>query len=192
MRAEISALHKRLGNTMIYVTHDQVEAMTMADKIVVLRQGKVEQVGRPLDLYNHPANRFVAGFIGSPQMNFLDATITARDGAIAQVAVKDGTTISLPLKSASGTSGDAATLGVRPEHIVLTSEVDSGIPAVVTAIEQLGSASMIHCRVADQRLICHCAGQTTVGLDETIHLGFDKSDCHLFSKADGEASLTSA
>jgi multiple sugar transport system ATP-binding protein len=192
MRAEISALHKRLGNTMIYVTHDQVEAMTMADKIVVLRQGKVEQVGRPLDLYNHPANRFVAGFIGSPQMNFLDATITARDGAMAQIAVKDGSAISLPLKSPSGSSGDAVTLGVRPEHIVLSGGLERGLPAVVTAIEQLGSTSMIHCRVADQRIICHCAGQTTVKLDETIHLGFDKADCHLFSKADGEVTLTSA
>jgi multiple sugar transport system ATP-binding protein len=189
MRTEISALHRRLGNTMIYVTHDQIEAMTMADKIVVLRQGRVEQAGRPLDLYNRPANRFVAGFIGSPQMNFLEARITSREGAMAQVEVRDVATIALPLSS-SGAVGDPVTLGVRPEHVVLSSRESGGVPALVTAVEQLGNASLIHCRLADQRLLVHSAGQSRVALDETVYLAFDTAACHLFSKTDGEASLT--
>ena len=95
MRVEISTLHRDLGNTMIYVTHDQVEAMTMADKIVVLNAGRIEQVGAPLDLYNHPVNRFVAGFIGSPKMNFLDGRISAREDGATMIDV-GGAPVRLP------------------------------------------------------------------------------------------------
>src|SRR5216684_3183335 len=113
MRVEIAKLHEDVGATMIYVTHDQVEAMTMADKIVVLRAGRIEQVGAPLDLYNRPANRFVAGFIGSPKMNFLaaDARETAGGGTTLSLA---GCALQLPLRPAGAALGDGAVLGVRP------------------------------------------------------------------------------
>src|SRR5690606_23670059 len=125
MRVEIAKLHNNLGNTMIYVTHDQVEAMTMADKIVVLNSGVVEQVGPPLELYNQPRNLFVAGFIGSPKMNFLPASITAADGSGATLTA-GGTEITLDRPLANGGPGDAVTFGVRPEHIALSE--NGGVP----------------------------------------------------------------
>ena len=114
MRAELADLHRRLAATMIYVTHDQVEAMTMADRIVVLRAGRVEQVGRPLDLYNAPENRFVAGFIGSPRMNFLEGRVTAADGSWSHVEVAGIGTFRARGHLAAGTE---ASLGIRPEHV---------------------------------------------------------------------------
>ena len=124
MRAEISGLHQRLGTTMIYVTHDQVEAMTMADRIVVLRGGRVEQVGTPLDLYNRPANRFVAGFIGSPQMNFLGGTHRRRGENGASECTLDAAargSSAAPCRWAprSTAAGQRVWLGIRPEHIVV-------------------------------------------------------------------------
>src|SRR5690554_2699083 len=118
MRVEIAKLHNDLGNTMIYVTHDQVEAMTMADKIVVLNSGVIEQVGAPLELYNTPANRFVAGFIGSPKMNFLDGRIEAIDDSGARVQA-GGSAIELKRPLQGAAAGDSVTFGVRPEHITL-------------------------------------------------------------------------
>src|SRR5438034_2181112 len=139
MRSEITALHKRLGTTMIYVTHDQVEAMTMADRIAVLRNGNVEQFGTPLDLYNRPANRFVAGFIGSPQMNFLGArVIAASDGG---VRVRLDATPARESQTALPVDGSAkaeqrVVLGIRPEHIVLgpTSVPSLGLTAMIERV----------------------------------------------------------
>ncbi len=105
MRVEIGNLHQRLGNTMIYVTHDQVEAMTMADRIAVLKDGRLEQFGKPLDLYNHPANLFVAGFIGSPRMNFLNGKLAAHDGRQATVALDAGGNVAVPCNAADMTPG---------------------------------------------------------------------------------------
>src|SRR3954449_3144801 len=114
-RKELAALHAKLGGTMIYVTHDQVEAMTLADRIVVLRAGRIEQVGTPLELYNRPSNAFVAGFIGSPRMNFLPATVIADDGTL-RVTVGESE-IALPRAASGLAAGAAVTLGIRPEHI---------------------------------------------------------------------------
>src|SRR5215831_17133823 len=123
MRTEITALHQRLGTTMIYVTHDQVEAMTMADKIVVLRAGRIEQVGAPLDLYNAPANRFVAGFIGSPRMNFLSARVATPGDVGVRVALDAGSPTNggalLPVRGDGVAAGDAIDVGIRPEHLSL-------------------------------------------------------------------------
>src|SRR5690349_20677234 len=117
MRVELSRLHKRLRATMIYVTHDQTEAMTVADRIVVLREGRVEQVGTPLDLYNEPANRFVAGFIGSPKMNFFEGTLRdVRDGQVT-VDVADVASLRLPVASSTARAGDKVAVGIRPEHL---------------------------------------------------------------------------
>src|SRR5690606_35800892 len=117
MRIEIAKLHKKLGATMIYVTHDQVEAMTMADKIVVLRDGRIEQVGSPLELYNHPCNQFVAGFIGSPQMNFIHTTISRISPEGMEVALPGGASIRVPVAPGQAKVGEKVTLGIRPEHL---------------------------------------------------------------------------
>src|SRR6185312_6081738 len=121
MRVEISRLHRSLGNTMIYVTHDQVEAMTMADKIVVLNSGRIEQVGAPLDLYNNPANRFVAGFIGSPKMTFLQGKIESVGGNETTISVC-GNSVRLP-RRVTAQAGESVTFGIRPEHLSL---IDKG------------------------------------------------------------------
>src|SRR5450830_1883710 len=116
MRAEIKELHQRLKTTSVYVTHDQIDAMTMADQIVVMRDGLVEQRGRPLELYDHPDNLFVAGFIGSPAMNFIPATLR-RSGDRAEVEFADGSRVAAPLNSVGGVDGQPVTYGVRPEHL---------------------------------------------------------------------------
>src|SRR4029434_9881462 len=121
---ELSKLHADLRATMIYVTHDQVEAMTMADRIVVLRDGRIEQTGSPLDLYNRPANRFVAGFIGSPKMNFIAATMSVATAA-TQLVIPGIGELSVPIEPGSTQVGQTVTVGVRPEHIEV---VDQGVP----------------------------------------------------------------
>jgi lactose/L-arabinose transport system ATP-binding protein len=135
MRVEIARLHKEIGATMVYVTHDQVEAMTLADKIVVLKKGKIEQVGAPLDLYRNPDNKFVAGFIGSPAMNFLDGISTGEAVTLAGLEGTHALHVALPEK------GTAVTLGIRPEHI----EIDpSGDTFTVDMTEALGGVSFVH------------------------------------------------
>ncbi|MFD2261874.1 ABC transporter ATP-binding protein [Lacibacterium aquatile] len=145
MRTELAALHKRLKATMIYVTHDQVEAMTLADKIVVLRAGKVEQIGRPLDLYNRPANKFVAGFIGSPKMNFLDGTVIGQSNGHVSIRLADGAVIEAPVDPGYAQAGAAVTVGIRPQHVQL-SEDGSGPKATVRHIEHLGNETVIYAR----------------------------------------------
>ena len=139
MRAELAALRQRIGGTMIYVTHDQAEAMTLADRIVVLNAGRVEQIGAPLELFNDPASRFVAGFIGSPRMNFLEAKAQPGNGEGGLVLA--GGTV---LRAAGGLgSGGGATVGFRPQQGVLA---DAGLPLKVSHVEQLGSETIFHCR----------------------------------------------
>ena len=137
MRTEIKALHQRLTTTSVYVTHDQIEAMTMADKIVVMNNGRVEQIGSPLELYDNPANLFVAGFIGSPAMNFLKGRLNG-----AAVAVGNG--ISLPVKTKLE-SGRDVLVGVRPEHLAVSSD---GVPAEVVVVEPTGADTQIFCKLA--------------------------------------------
>ena len=117
MRIELARLHETLKATMIYVTHDQVEAMTLADQIVVLQGGVVEQAGTPLELYHHPSNLFVAGFIGSPKMNFLPTKVAAVDATGATVALPGGGRVTVPVQPGRLKPGDSVTLGVRPEHL---------------------------------------------------------------------------
>ncbi|UJW84443.1 ABC transporter ATP-binding protein [Devosia sp. SL43] len=177
MRVEIAKLHNDLGNTMIYVTHDQVEAMTMADKIVVLRSGVIEQAGAPLELYNNPRNLFVAGFIGSPKMNFLTASA---DGAGLKIA---GNSVTLPRNVAGAT-----TLGVRPEHITLTE--GSGIKLAdvrVDLVENLGGQTVVYATTADNQTInIVLEGQRPVELGSTVSVHIDPARLHLFN-ADGNA-----
>ncbi len=184
MRVEIAKLHNDLGNTMIYVTHDQVEAMTMADKIVVLQAGIIEQVGAPLDLYNHPRNRFVAGFIGSPKMNFLDGKVESADGNSAKLTA-GGSSIVVDRKV---NAGDAVTFGVRPEHIGITE--GSGVPLAsvkVDLVEQLGGQTMVYTTTGDgQPLTIAVDGQRPLALGSTLTAYVDPARYHVFAQ-DGRA-----
>ncbi len=180
MRLEISRLKKSLPNTtMIYVTHDQVEAMTMADRIVVLRAGNVEQVGAPLELYNQPDNLFVAGFIGSPQMNFLKTTVADGGSGQLNVAVPGGRSVTVLASAAR--AGQTVTLGIRPEHLVA---VPSGpIRATVTNIEQLGDTHLLYTKLEDgSQLLVKAPGQTEVKPDDIVSFTADPAHCHLFDE----------
>jgi lactose/L-arabinose transport system ATP-binding protein len=150
MRVEISRLHKELGATMIYVTHDQTEAMTLADKIVVLRAGNIEQIGKPLDVYDDPANQFVAGFVGSPKMNFLSGKVVqSGGGAVAiELAGLNGSSIRKPLGGAPPGVGSPVVLGIRPEHFGDAGKGDGDISVRIDVIEHLGSTSYLYARTA--------------------------------------------
>jgi multiple sugar transport system ATP-binding protein len=179
MRAEIGGLHRRLKTTMIYVTHDQVEAMTMADKIVVLRAGKVEQVGAPLELYNRPANQFVAGFIGSPRMNFLAGQV-APDGV--RVEIPEVGMFRICAKPGAYRPGDAMTIGIRPEHVRHGHADANNVTGTVANVEQLGGLSYF--RLAQPDITVQLAGQTRLGFGETTEINLPAEDLHVFD-ADG-------
>jgi len=173
MRREIGNLHRRLGNTMIYVTHDQVEAMTMADKIAVLRDGRLEQFGTPLELFNNPDNRFVAGFIGSPAMNFLKGEIA--EGGVALAA---GGHIPLGPRSGVG-QGDAIELGIRPRNISIAKT--GGVKGEVTEVEQLGSESYIFVTLpSGEPLVIHQAGKTDIAIGQTVAVKLAPEAVHIF------------
>ena len=186
MRAELSKLHQDLKATMIYVTHDQVEAMTMADKIVVLSAGKIEQVGSPLELYHRPANLFVAGFIGSPKMNFLHVHATqVEDGALG-VTLPGGA--QLKLHGAPSYTGDA-TLGLRPEHINANGEGDIVIEGTVRLAEYLGSETLFFVALADgSEVSVKADGLAAAKPGDVMKLGINTKACHLFNR-DGLALI---
>ena len=179
-RAEISALHARLGATMIYVTHDQVEAMTLADRIVVLRAGRIEQVGTPLELYNNPANRFVAGFIGSPHMNFLDGTVESIAGEHAVATLAGGHKLEVP-SDPRMIQGMRITVGVRPQHIKLGDGADS-LPATIRLVEALGAETVIHTDVAGQKMLVVAQGQHKLTPGSEIRLSLAGAPLHLFDE----------
>jgi lactose/L-arabinose transport system ATP-binding protein len=153
MRIEIARLHKELQTTMIYVTHDQVEAMTLADTIVVLRDGLIEQVGRPLDLYDDPANQFVAGFIGSPKMNFLAAEVVAKDQAGVTIELLNHGRARLTLPVSGGALGEKVTLGVRAEHFGESGKGNCDITLEVDVAEHLGSTSYVYANAGGEALV---------------------------------------
>ena len=187
MRVELVKLHERLGATMIYVTHDQVEAMTMADRIVVLNKGRIEQVGAPLDLYDQPRNLFVAGFIGSPRMNFLEVTAATVDGVGVTVALPGGAALHVPAEASGIAPGQALTLGVRPEHVGLGAHVGEGaadtcLPAVAEVVEHLGSEALAHLRLeAGPLLQAKTGGHAPVRRGERLQLGLRGALCYLFA-----------
>jgi lactose/L-arabinose transport system ATP-binding protein len=181
MRVEISKLHKQLGTTMIYVTHDQTEAMTLADKIVVLRAGRIEQVGAPLDLYDDPANQFVAGFVGSPKMNFLKATVEAQEAGVATVALAADPTVKLRLPvSAALQTGSTVTLGIRPEHFVDQGRGDANLTVHVDVAEHLGHASYVYAALGDETLIIERPESRHGGDREEMTIGLSAGRCFLF------------
>lgn len=184
MRVELSRLHGHLGNTMIYVTHDQVEAMTMADRIVVLNAGYVEQAGTPLELFHRPANRFVAGFIGNPNMNFLSARIEAVEAEGIIVQLENGPRVTVPVDPDGASVGDEVTLGIRPDDL---HPVDDGLPCRVDVVERLGSSSVVYLLAPGDLPLCMVTdGTARCAPGEDIQLGFDPADAHLFA-ADGKA-----
>lgn len=187
MRVELTKLHQSLGATMVYVTHDQVEAMTMANKIVVLNAGKIEQVGSPLDLYNFPSNRFVAGFIGSPRMNFIEISVTGRSDNSITVKSAGGSAIDLPISGSQVSENDKFSLGVRPEHLVLGNN-DFMAKACIGLTEQLGDKTLVYATLPDgQSVVVQVAGQNYLKVGQVMDLSIQSNNCHLFSLKDGRA-----
>jgi len=182
MRTEIKELHQRLQTTAIYVTHDQIEAMTMADRIVVLHDGVVEQVGDPLSLYDEPANLFVAGFLGSPAMNFIDATIK-RNGGAPSAVTDDGTVLPLPA-GAAGSDGQKVVYGVRPEHLELAPA--GGLSAEVAVVEPTGAEILVFARLASQEIAVVFRERHQFRPGERIDLQPTAGTTHLFDKASGD------
>ena len=181
MRIEISKLHQDLKSTMIYVTHDQVEAMTMADKIVVLSAGRIEQVGSPLELYHRPNNLFVAGFIGSPKMNFIKGKAKA-SGKSAEVRLSDGTSIAVPLGKAVLNGEQDVTLGIRPEHVQLAApKAKADCTTRLKLAEYLGSETMFYTSMADGTEVAIKAdGLAKAENGQDMRVQFPPEACHLF------------
>jgi ABC-type sugar transport system ATPase subunit len=181
MRLQISSLHDELKTTMVYVTHDQVEAMTLADKIVVLRDGNIEQVGSPLELYNHPDNEFVAGFIGSPKMNLLPSTVTEINDNNVSIHLPDGKEITLKANSEGLRVGGAVKFGLRPEHIELGGNRDTSINFTTAAVERLGNSTYLFGSIdhfPDFKV--YISGDKDIVKGQALELGFNLEDCHLF------------
>ncbi|TAG27822.1 MAG: sn-glycerol-3-phosphate ABC transporter ATP-binding protein UgpC [Burkholderiales bacterium] len=187
MRYELARIKSQLNTTVVYVTHDQVEAMTLADKIVVLKDGRIEQVGQPLELYERPANLFVAGFIGSPKMNLVAVDLQRTESASAQLRWPGGGVWPLP---ASGVwpAEQKLTVGARPEHLQITSPKDGLPTAKVTLIERLGSETYVHVRTVgdnEQAIVVKVEGNAPLSMGQIVALQADASLLHLFA-ADGK------
>ena len=188
MRVEIASLHQRIGNTMIYVTHDQIEAMTMADKIAVLNNGRVEQFGKPLEIYNNPVNRFVAGFIGSPRMNFLAGIVKKTEAGRITIQLNNNKQVSVLASSDNFNQGDKVDFGFRPEHLTITSPDQGELQATVLTVEQLGGESYLYCQLSESEpLTIHIQGQTDIQRKDTIGLKTDETLTHIFHSKTGLA-----
>jgi multiple sugar transport system ATP-binding protein len=185
MRVELAQLHAELKTTMIYVTHDQTEAMTLASRIVVLNQGRIEQVGSPLELYHAPANRFVAGFIGSPKMNFIDCALESAGPGMAQVRLAGGDSVQVRADARALEAGASLTLGIRPEHLLAVPANAHGAQAQVQLAEHLGDRTFLYVGLPGT------PGNLTISADPAIQLGtgdgarleFPPERCYLFDSA---------
>ncbi|MHA6298289.1 ABC transporter ATP-binding protein [Devosia sp. CAU 1758] len=188
MRMEISKLHQDLGATMIYVTHDQVEAMTLADKIVVLNGGVVQQVGSPLELYHRPANLFVAGFIGSPKMNFVEVMVDAADKGSIRISSPTMRAISVPIAGGGQKAGDTLTLGVRPYDFKPTP--NGPFTGAVTLVEHLGNETIVNMSLpSGQHLIVALDGDTACSVGQSLTLGFAAEKAALFDQTGHRINL---
>jgi multiple sugar transport system ATP-binding protein len=181
MRAEIKSLHQRLKTTTVYVTHDQIEAMTMADRIVVMHDGRIEQIGTPLELFDLPGNLFVAQFIGSPSMNVLAGTVRRADGV--QWVEAQGARWPLPA-TAPVQEGQTVHYGVRPTDLVFTG-AGHGIAASVIVVEPTGAETELLLQVGEEKLVLVMHGRTDVGPDDTVYLTLDPANAHVFDSASG-------
>ncbi|MBJ7550552.1 ABC transporter ATP-binding protein [Marinomonas ostreistagni] len=185
-RVELGKLHQELKSTVIYVTHDQVEAMTLGDKIVVMNKGRVEQVGAPLDLYHHPKTQFVAGFIGSPKMNFLPAKIHHADPENTQLVLESGRIIHASIDSSALQKGDAVQIGLRPEHMSLDC-TDNRFEGTVTLLEHLGELSYLYVDMGQEgELVLKVDGDNHHQAGDHIQFGIKPTHLYLFDR-DGKA-----
>jgi len=182
MRTEIKELQQRLQTTSIYVTHDQIEAMTMADRMVVMRDGNIEQIGDPLEVYDRPVNTFVAGFIGSPAMNFIEGTLRLDNGA-ARVVTEDGTVLPVAAPGGAG-EGETVIYGIRPEHFTLT-DAGEGLPAEVVVIEPTGAEIIIVCRFAGTEIQALFHERHSMRPGQPIALAPVPEAAHLFDRDSG-------
>jgi multiple sugar transport system ATP-binding protein len=180
-RIEIAKLHADTRATMIYVTHDQVEAMTLADRIVVLNKGRIEQVGTPLELYHRPANLFVAGFIGSPQMNFIEAEAAGAGPDGVQVRLPNGTMLTVPVLPERVQAGEPVVLGVRPDHLQVRE--GGAFRGRIELVEQLGENHLLYVSADGLRLTARGAGDARHRIGDVVALGFSGESCHLFRPA---------
>ncbi|MBN9434157.1 MAG: sn-glycerol-3-phosphate ABC transporter ATP-binding protein UgpC [Bosea sp.] len=185
MRTEIKALHAKVRKTSIYVTHDQIEAMTLADRVVVMNKGRIEQMGEPIELYERPANRFVAGFIGSPTMNFLDGTLGSEGGPHAVLA--DGTPIALGRLPEGSGPGRRVTVGIRPEHVMVGAAPATFSAARLALIEPTGAQTHLVFDLVGASLTAVMPGAGRFRPGETIDLRIEPADVHLFDPETGEA-----
>ena len=187
LRVEIKRLHQKLANTMIYVTHDQIEAMTLADRIAVMKDGLIQQLGAPQEIYKRPVNRYVAGFIGSPGMNFLEGEVSIRDGQPRFTA----DAIVIPLArytfEKAGPRPGPAVFGIRPEHVGLNSGDDwpFAVTAPVEIVEPMGSDTLIWTRIGKQNLTIRVSSERAPAVDDTVTIGFDPMNASLFDAASG-------
>ena len=185
MRLEITKLHQAMGATMIYVTHDQTEAMTLADKIVVLRSGLIEQAGTPLEVYDNPDNVFVAGFIGSPKMNFLPAIAAGTRDGLFIVRLPQFDNVEIPFTLVNAPSGSEFLVGVRPEHFAKDGHVRLGV--TLDVIEHLGGTSFGYARSdSDRPLTIELRDRRGIEAGTRVELGFDAARAFLFDRATGE------
>ncbi|WP_353979594.1 sn-glycerol-3-phosphate ABC transporter ATP-binding protein UgpC [Salinicola endophyticus] len=179
MRIELARLHEELDATMIYVTHDQIEAMTMADKIVVLQGGIVEQVGSPMALYHHPRNRFVAGFIGSPKMNFIDVEVRDARADGVSVRLPGGGEYAVPVDGSGCQAGDTLSLGIRPEHLAL--DEAGPLEGEITVIERLGGVTSLYVQCHGEEWILVTDGEVAHRVRDSVRFGFAPARAHLFA-----------
>jgi ABC-type sugar transport system ATPase subunit len=184
MRAELKLLFARLATTVVYVTHDQAEAMTMSDRVAIFDKGVVQQVGTALELYNDPVNLFVAGFLGSPPMNFLDADVMG--GSLAG----EGFSFPLPTAGARLERGRGVTIGIRPEDVVL-SEGDGGVPTDVTLVEPMGSATIVYVPLAGRLIAVETDKATALTAGSRVSLAVPPDRLHLFDR-ETERAITVA
>ena len=186
MRVELAKLHDQLDATMIYVTHDQTEAMTMADNIIVLNEGQVSQSGEPMDLYKSPDNLFVAGFIGSPKMNFIPVSVLDKDKNKTKINVLGASTLAVPKTNNSFKISDSLTLGIRPEHLIVNENMKCSWEGKVFVVEKLGSGTFLYLEKEGDPLVVETDGDSKIKVGDMVKVGFDPNKCHLFNR-DGES-----
>ena len=180
MRVELAKLHDQLNATMIYVTHDQTEAMTLADDIVVLDEGVISQKGTPLELYTYPENIFVAGFIGSPKMNFIPTSIISKNEQETEVDIFGSSKITIPKTSTTASEGDQVQLGIRPEHLLVNQEGGATWESKVFVVEKRGSGTYLYLEKEGEPLVVETDGDTKIKVGDTVKVSFESSRCHLF------------
>ena len=183
MRVELAKLHDQLNATMIYVTHDQTEAMTLADDIVVLDEGIVSQKGSPMELYSNPSNLFVGGFIGSPKMNFVDSKILSATNDSTEIDIFGTSKITIPKTSSNSSNGDSVTLGIRPEHLLVNQDGDASWESKVFVVEKLGSGTFLYLEKDGEPLVVETVGDSNIKVGDTVKVGFTASRCQLFDSS---------